>query len=45
MPPKDNPSAWHLESYKVNKHPLVRLLNVVAGIIVLAIGIGVVFSR
>jgi hypothetical protein len=44
-PPKDNLAWWHLESYMVNKNPLTRILNVLAGVLVLAIAISVVFSR
>ena len=44
-PPKDNLRWWHLESYVVNKNPLTRMMNVLAGILVLAIAISVVFIR
>ncbi len=44
-PPKDKSMWWHHESYRLNKNPLVRLLNVLGGILILAIGIGVVFGQ
>jgi hypothetical protein len=44
-PPPDNSSWWYTESYSVNKNPLVRALNVLAGILVLAIGVSVAFGQ
>jgi hypothetical protein len=44
-PPKDNLAWWHLESYIVNKNPLRRILNVMIGILVLAIAVSAAFSR
>ena len=38
-------SSWrHRESYVVNKNPLVRALNALVGILVLAIGLAVAFG-
>lgn len=45
IPPRDNFSWWHLESYKVNKNPLTRILNVLVGILVLAIGLNAIFHK
>ena len=41
QPPRDNSAWWHLESYAVNKNPLVRLLNVVVGVLILYIGLSI----
>ncbi len=40
-PPQENSSWWHMESYALDKDPLVRTLNVLAGILVLVIGVAV----
>jgi hypothetical protein len=44
-PPKDNSSRWHLESYAVNNNLLVRILNVLVGILVLVIAFSLTFGR
>jgi hypothetical protein len=45
VPPRDNLKWWHLESYAVNKNPLTRILNVLTGILVLAIAFSLTFGR
>jgi hypothetical protein len=44
-PPQENSSSWHMEGYAVNKNPLVRALNVLVGILVLAIGLAVALGK
>jgi hypothetical protein len=44
-PPKNRISRWYNEVEAVNRNPLIRLLNVVAGLLVLLIGISVVFGK
>jgi hypothetical protein len=44
-PPQDNSSWWSMESYTVNKNPLVRALNMLGGILVLAIGLSVALGK
>jgi hypothetical protein len=45
VPPRDSLAWWHLESYIVNKNLLTRILNVLTGILVLAIAISIVSHR
>jgi len=44
-PPKDRISRWYNEVERVNKKPLIRLLNVLAGLLLLFIGISVAFGK
>lgn len=44
-PLHDNSSWWHTESHAANKNPLVRALNVLCGILVLAIVISLALGR
>ena len=45
FPPRDDLRWWHLESYVVNRSVFGRALNVLAGILVLAIVIGLIFGK
>jgi len=42
---QNNLSWWHLESYAVNKKISIRILNVLVGILLLAIAFAIVFER
>ena len=44
-PPKDRISRWYSEVEAFNKNPLVRALNVLAGLLVLLIGIGLALGK
>jgi len=43
-PPKNRISFWYNEVETVNRNPIVRTLNVIAGVFILLIGIAVVFE-
>ena len=44
-PPKDRQTFWINEIYTVNKNWAVRILNVLGGLLVLAIGISIAFKK
>ena len=44
-PPRDRISRWYNEVEAVNRNPLVRVLNVLCGVLVLLIGISVAFGK
>lgn len=43
-PPKDRVSFWRKEVEAVNRNPIIRVINVLAGVLILLIGIGVVLN-